>query len=822
MKTSLTSSLSIGALRPVALASWLAATAGGVALAPPAAHAQPSSSPAAAARSYSIAAGPLGPALSTFAGQSGITLAFTPDQANNLRTPGVQGTYSVPQALAQLLTGTGLQAVAREGGAYTLRSAPVVAAATAATAPSLAEVRVAAQTVYNDGTTEGTGSYTAAGPSALATGLGLSLRQTPQSVTVFTRQRMDDFKLETLSDVLEQTPGVTVDRQNETRRFNIRGSTANQQVDGMRQLADGWAVTGHTLYTLDDMAEFDRVEVLKGSSGLINGDGNYGGTINLVRKRPTREFQAHVEGGFGSWSSLRAQADLSGPLNVDASLRGRLVLSDRQADGFRDNQSSHSKLLYGTAEYDLTPDTLLSAGITYRERSLRGSGTTQPIQAYSGAGEFIGYMPRSYNNGGRTSGYDQQSVNLFARLEQRFANGWSGRLQIASEHIDVPDMPTSFVSTAVPDVVSYGRYQDIKTRNNGVELNVKGPFSLFGREHELLIGAGYGSSRNTQLRGNFPTTTMSALGLTYAQGGGALPEFDLSGLSYTNDLFSRKRSYLYAASQLNIADPVKLILGARSTNYDQNDVTNISWYNYNYRERGVFTPFAGLTVDVSRDVSLYASYASIFNVQGARDANRQTLPPEEGLTYEIGAKGEFFDKRLNTNAAFFWLKTDNTAETVGRTASGETISRAVSGATRRGWELEVSGELARGWQAQGSFVLNNSSLSTASTTPEQQFKIGSTYRFGRGLLNGLTIGGAARWQDAISTSRGVATLRQDAFWLVDLMARYQINRNLSISANVNNAFDKKYFAGIANFNNQGMYYTWGAPRSLNVSARYDF
>ena len=780
---------------------------------------------AAAARDYDIPPGPLSPALSRFAGQAGVTLSADPALTQGLSTGGLRGRAGVLEGFAQLLKGTGLAVGQVGGGAYVLRRLPAAApAGSSGGSATLAEVKVTAAVERNDGTTEGTGRYTAAGPSGAATGLALSLslRETPQSVSVFTRQRMDDFKLQTLTDVLEQTPGLTVTRQNQMVTFNVRGSTANLQVDGARQLSSGWGFNTHTLYTMDDLADIDRVEVLKGSSGLMVGDGNYGATINLIRKRPTREFQAHVEAMAGSWDGYRADADVAGPLNAEGSLRGRLVVSDKRAHGFRDFERTSGRLLYGTVEYDLAPDTLLTAGVTYRERTLRGSGATTPIQAYSGAGAFVGWMPRSYNNGARSSGYDQHGTNLFARLEHRFAQGWKARLQVVHEQIDTPEQILGYINNAIPGLVSYGRYGDNATRNQSLQLDVQGPFSLFGRQHDLLFGAGAAKSRINLQRGSGGDTTLNALGLPYAQGGSALPEFDRSGLAYSNDLFSRKRSYVYTAGRFDIADPVKLIVGARATNYDQKDVTDISWYNYLYRERGVVTPYAGLVVDVARDISVYASYASIFQAQGAKDANERTLPPEEGNTYEIGAKGEFFDKRLNASAAYFWMKTDNTAETVGQTANGETISRAVSGATRRGWELELSGEAARGWQVQGGLVMNSSSLSTASTTPKYQFKLGSTYRFDGGALQGLTVGAATRWQDAISTSRNATTLRQDAYWLLDLMARYQIDRHWSVAANVNNALDKKYFAGVTNFTSQGLFYTWGAPRSFNVSARYDF
>ncbi|MEG2048550.1 MAG: TonB-dependent receptor plug domain-containing protein, partial [Comamonas sp.] len=284
---------------PVAQAVRLAVL--GCALAVGAVHA---ASPAAAvpmmAQSYQIAAGPLGRALAEVAAASGVALSFDPALTQGLNSPALVGSFTPHDALKRLLAGSKLNLVQRSDGSYSLQRQP--AAPVSREEGSLAEVQVTAQ-AERSGATEGTGSYTQTGPSRTATGLGLSLRETPQSVSVMTRQRMDDFKLETLTDVLEQTPGIGVYRQNNATDFQARGSTVNLQVDGMAQLTNGWYFVTSTMYALDDMAEMDRVEVLKGSSGLVVGKGGYGATVNMVRKRPTREFQASVRANVGSWDT---------------------------------------------------------------------------------------------------------------------------------------------------------------------------------------------------------------------------------------------------------------------------------------------------------------------------------------------------------------------------------------------------------------------------------------------------------------------------------------------------------------------------------------
>ena len=764
---------------------------------------------------YDIAPGPLDETLASFAARAGVNITMPPILVIGKRSTGLTGNYTIEESLHKLLVGTGLDAVGT-GKSYVLKPLQHISSDTEDR--QLPTVKVTA-TAERDGTTEGTGSYTATGPSGTATGLALSLRETPQSVTVMTRQRMDDFKLETLTDVLEQAPGVTVVRQSDSNTFNVRGSAVNLQTDGARRTSTGWGWNTHIVHTLDDLADIDRVEVLKGSSGLINGDGNYGATVNLIRKRSTRDLQSSFTVGAGSWDTYRADADISGPLNTDASLRGRLVTARKESKTFN-GQNSDASTLYGTLEYDLSPDSLVSVGLTWRQRELRGASGTTPIQAFDGNGNAVPQMARDYNIGADWAGYKQDSLNAFARLEHRFANGWTGKLQLTHDGIETPEMRIGSLRYALPAVTAqYGLYKDIESRDQSIIIDLQGPFSLFGRDHKLLFGAGASRSRTTMLRGDQGLQVLSSV--DYAQGGSAIPT-PSNQPTYSDDYFSNQRRYVYAASQLSLADPVKLILGARVSDYEQEDITDISWYNTQLSEKGVLTPYAGLVVDVSRDVSVYASYASIFNAQSAKDASERTLPPEEGLTYEIGTKGEFFDKRLNASINYFWMRTDNTAEEIGFNSLGDSIYKAVSGVIRQGYELELSGELARGWQAQGSYVQNSSDLDSSSSTPKHQFKLGTTYRLRSEGWQGLTVGAAARWQSEISVQRGGAKLNQDAYWLLDLMARYQINRKLSVSANINNILDKKYFAGVTNFNAQGLFYTWGTPRSLSASLRYEF
>ncbi|WP_256868599.1 TonB-dependent siderophore receptor [Alcaligenes phenolicus] len=749
----------------------------------------------------SIPSSSLGDALLQLGQQTSLQFIYTSDLVRGIKAQSVSGRMAPEAALDKLLQGSGI-AYTRTGNTIHLRKKLDV--------EELAAIKVRASSPV----TEGSGSYTAAGPSRTATGFDLSLRETPQSITVMTRERLDDFNLYKLSDVLEQTPGVSVDRQGDAFNFAIRGSAVNMQTDGMRQKASGWLINTQTQYSMDDMAEIDRIEVLKGSSGLMTGDGAYGGTVNMIRKRPTDQFQASVGAAAGSWDNYRVDADISSPLNKSGSVRGRLVAAAADGKSFQDYVKNSSKTFYGIVEADLSDRTLLTVSFTHKNRTQDGTAGTAMIQAYAADGQFLGLKPRGFNVAAPWSGYEQKTNTLFLDLTHRFENDWSATLKGSLDKTVNPGGQSGIWFTGVPAVVDMTWDRDYETRNRNLALEVQGPFNLFGRQHELRFGADTYRTTTESYAGGDRFTNV---GLDYNGGGGVLPMPDFTTMPIDNhSYFSSQRNSLYAAGLFSLADPVKLIGGVRYTDFKQFDETPYSYSNNDFKQHGVLTPYAGLVVDLTDQISVYGSYASIFKAQSAKDIDGNTLDPERGLTYELGAKGEFFDGALNASVARFWMKTDNTAESTGEVRpTGETIYRAVNGATRRGYELELSGEVAPGWQLQGSYVQNSSSLQATDIVPKHQFKLASSYRF-RENLPGLSVGVAARWQSKASAR----LMDQPSYWVFDMMARYQVNKHLSLGANVNNVFDKKYMSGLRDFGR--IQYSWGAPRNFTVNMRYQF
>jgi iron complex outermembrane receptor protein/outer membrane receptor for ferric coprogen and ferric-rhodotorulic acid len=203
-------------------------------------------------------------------------------------------------------------------------------------------------------------SYTKKNAST-STKLDLSVKETPQSVSVITRKQIEDMGATNLGDALLNTTGILLTGDNTERtNFSIRGFNVGDGWNSNILQYDGVAVNASNVTSSKpDMATIESIEVLRGAAGLMQGSGDPSGAINLIRKKPTEVFQASGAVSYGSWNTVRGEMDVSGPLNQSGSVRGRLVVAGQDGDSFMKSVTRDSNVLYGIVSSDLTENTLL-------------------------------------------------------------------------------------------------------------------------------------------------------------------------------------------------------------------------------------------------------------------------------------------------------------------------------------------------------------------------------------------------------------------------------------------------------------------------------
>lgn len=768
---------------------------------------------------FAIGAGPLGTVLNRFATEAGVVLSFDTALTQGKQSPGLRGRYSVDQGFAVLLAGAGLQALAGADNTWVLvpvmEGGSVQLGATSITGSGLGE------------STEGTGSYTTR-EMRTATRLPLSMRETPQAVTVVTRQRMDDQNMVTLEDALKQTPGVTVQKFSAVRPLIYsRGfQVENLMYDGLATSYDGDFVPS------PDLAMYDRVEIVRGATGLMQGAGTPSAAINMVRKRPTHDTRVSVTGSAGSWDNYRGELDASSPLNDSGSVRGRTVISYNNKDSFRDVESSELGLLYGIAEVDLSERTMLTVGGSYQNDNNNTTWGGIPVGADGGD---LG-LPRSTYYGNDWEFWDKDTRGVFAGLDHSFDNDWNLRLS-AVKNWTRSDILASFVrptgNTWQQRIVDQNSTYD-QTSYDGY---LSGPFQWLGRKHELVLGGSWRKSTKQTDGGYAPNGVIADL----SQWDPSARPKPVNVAHTYGTLTETEQKSLYVTTRLSLADPLKLILGGRLDwyAYDQ-DIRNNPSVNYSTARE--VTRYGGLIYDLDQNHSVYVSYTDIFQPQTAVTIDQSLLEPITGKNYEIGIKGEYFDGTLNTSAALFQIDQQNRARLVSDTGCNGSACYEASGKVRsQGIDLELSGAITPDWQVAAGYTYTQAKYKKDSDpdnvgrlfdtdVPRHLFKLSSYYQL-PGELNKWKVGGSVYRQNRtynVGTYTNTATnitqpslVEQDAYTLVDLMTSYQVNEHLLTQFSLNNLFDKTYYEGLASqpFGGRSVY---GAPRNFTVTARYTF
>lgn len=767
-----------------------------------AANAQASA--AAAARAYDVPSQPLGATLTRIAQESGERISIDSEWVRGLASPAVQGHYTAEQAAQRALMNSGLQLTRTGNGTLTVKPAEKARTGSHGSASVLPEVTVSGKAPGS--TTEGTGSYTAFSTSS-STRLNLTSQETPQSITVLTRQLIDDQKLGDLTDALGATPGVVV--QNATvgqdaPYIYARGvALTNYQVDGIPRSS---TMGPH----LENTSMYDRIEVVRGATGIMNGIGSPAATINMIRKRPTAERQMSVTAQAGTWNRYGAGFDLSGAANDAGTARLRLVGDARNQQAWSQNYAQKAQSLYGVAEVDLTRQTLLTVGLNHLTQDTRAPILGQPMFYTTGARlvsspSGVGFPSWTY--------YDNTVSTGFASIEHRFNQDWIGKIEYSHSQFDYDAVGyTPSLNTVNPggSGFSINPYRwNSKLKQDTVDAYVSGSFALFGQRHELIAGIS-----SSHLKTESPAYTRVA-GYTTALNFNDLANAAAPGFTRSSTLSNteEKQSSLFISSRLSVTHATTLLLGGRMTNYRYSNGRAAS-----ERDDNVFIPYAGIVHNLNDTWSLFASYTKIYKPQSywVSVINGLTADPEEGVGYEAGVKGRFFDGKLNSSFSVFQTDRNNLAVWSSAVSSYQILGETQS----RGAEIELNGEIANNWQVGGGYAFavtkDVTGAQLLAEVPRHTVKVFTSYRL-PGEWNKITVGGGVSWQNSTSNGGSPYSYQQGGVGLLNLMARYALDRNLTLSLNFNNALDKQYYSYAS-----GNRATFGAPRSVIVSMKYDF
>lgn len=657
-----------------------------------------------------------------------------------------------------------------------------------------------------------------------ATGLDLSHLQTPQSAIAITSQSMTDQQLTSAIAAITSVTGVNA-READNGKFSITA----RGIGVTSILYDGIATTYDTRFNygdnLTDTAIYERIEVVRGATGLMLGAGNPSAAINLVRKRPTAKSQFNVSASIGSWQDYRSVIDASGSLNNNSSLRGRAVVAYQDKQSYQDRFTQKTATLYGIVEADLTDRTLLTFAVDSQKTTPEGT--------------MSGGLPIFYSDGSRTnyaretstapdwSSSKTNALNSFISLDHYFNSNW----QLSASYIyGNNDLEYDvFWATGHPDPetntgMSPGsiNFIDAKRIQRTYELELTGQFNWLNKNHQIMFG--YNNQNQDFSTPYFPAQEQAKI----------IGDFTASNYNYPRPTWKTTAAYgsygtteqsaLYFASQLNFTDALSVILGSRLNQW-KTDHDNFG-RKYNYELDNELTTYLGTTYALTDNWSLYANYTDIFTPQNRVDKNGHYLDPIQGENYELGIKATLLDGLLDLAFSGFKIYQDNLGEYTGETIAGtsQSIYRPVDGTRTQGFEFELNGALSENWNSYFGYTYSKGEAPKGdpinTTNPKNQFKLFTTYKLDS-LLAGLKVGAGYRWQsrtydDVNNPVKGKVEVEQSSYGVASLMANYQVNSRLSVSLNLDNLFDKTYYSQIGFYNQ----YRYASPRKFALQLTY--
>ncbi|MDF5707818.1 MAG: TonB-dependent siderophore receptor [Nostoc sp. S4] len=656
--------------------------------------------------------------------------------------------------------------------------------------------------------------------ASTATGTDTPIRDIPFSIQVVPQEIIRDQQVTRTEEALRNVSGITYQGSASNRsgaNFTIRGFT------DAPILRDGFRRYGVVQAPLE-VANLERIEVLKGPASILYGAIEPGGLINAVSKQPLSQSFYETELQVGSQGIVRPRFDISGPLSADGKVLYRLNGLYQRLDSFRNfDQEDQRIFIAPTLTWKIDDRTDLGISLEYLDNN-RPADFGIPA-----SGNRVADVPRDRIATEPSDTVTNEYLNVGYNLEHRFSRNWKLRNAFRYSSYDydfnVVALNLSF-DEATGTVNRFFASQEGHDENYSLQANVIGEFATGSINHTLLFGADYIHSA-TNFFTVFDFTTPIPLNLFNPVYGVAKPSEDtLPPYGGTDETSNRWGFYLQ--DQISLFENLKLLAGIRYDTIESKTVNvpgQVTQPGETTQNDDAFTPRVGILYQPSKAVSLYASYSESFTPNTTNTATGEPLEPQRGKGYEFGVKTEFLDGKLFATLAYFDITKQNVAVTdpnfpLASIASGEQRSRGV--------EFDVAGEILPGWKIVANYAYIDGEV-TADTNPElvgnrlygvpeHSASLWTTYEIQRGNLQGLGVGVGFNYVDERQGDLA-NSYQADGYFITNAAVFYRRN-NWRFGLNFKNLTDVNYIESVSNLRSGGN--NFGEPFTVIGSVSVQF
>lgn len=776
-----------------------------------------------ATRDYRIPAGPLEDALNRFGREAGILLSFTSESTANLRSPGLQGRHSVQGGLNALLAGSGLRASQQPNGSYLLIQAP--AAAPAPQPPgevALKPVTVTAERFQEQA--NGPVGGLIARRSSTVTKTDTPLIETPQTISVVSREQVELQDAQSVTRALEYTPGTLAAFGGTNTQSDVvqtRGFYARDHLDGIRLPFSAYSVAVPQF----DPYMLERIELLQGPASVMFGQSSPGGVLNMVSRRPQAEAAHEVLVQAGSHDRAQIAFDSTGAISEDGKLLYRLTGLSRRNDGQIDFSHEKRELIAPAFTWRPSADT----SFTLLSHVQRDELLPQ-YQSVPAAGSLLpnpnGPIPRNRLTG--DPGWDRierEQYGVGYALEHRLNPDWTLRqnLRYTNVKVDSRALPGFMLAADNRTLMRVASASQAEGDILAVDNQAQTRFATGDWNHTLLMGLDFMRQHDDY---RFASNLAPSIDLYAPVYGVTIPTL----IPRLSTRHAMSQTGLYAQDQLRSGRWV-LTLGGRYD--DVNSLTTNRVANTSVRKTdSAFTWRMGVNHVYDSGFAPYASYSTSFEPLGGTDFSGRPFEPTEGKQIEAGIKYQPPGRDTQLSLAAYRLTQQNVLTP--DTAPGHTGFSVQMGEVRsQGISAEARLKPARHVDLVANYAYTDSEVTRAnasggvsllgkplSRTPAHLASLWLSYRFSEGALGGLTTGLGLRYIGENYADTAI-TLKLPDVTLLDLAVHYDFGAarpgldGWRLSLGVSNLADKDYISYCLNAT-QCFY---GQPRTTQVTLR---
>jgi iron complex outermembrane recepter protein len=571
------------------------------------------------------------------------------------------------------------------------------------------------------------------------------LRDVPQSVQVIPQQVIEDQQATGLREVLENSASVTSLSDGAGRGFvaAIRGfEKAPILRDGIRSFGtDGTP-------TVDlEVANLERVEVLKGPATVISGDAQPGGLINLVTKKPLAEPYYNLEFQLGNRNFYSPSIDLSGPLTKDGSLLYRFNALYRTEESFLDLEDSFDRFFIApVVTWKIGDRTDLTLRLEYIDED-------NPVSFGSVVFNTEDNSTIEQLVGNPDMRIEEEYFNVGYSFEHRFSENWQLRNEFSyvANNFDYNVLTSGSSSTFDPstgDLIRNFVTQNENAKTYALYTNINGKFNTGPIKHNLLFGVDL--SRSSSLFGyRYDLASESVINIFDSE-----PDYFAEPIPDEEDIpvffdgdTTTDRLGILLRDQIDLLDNLIVAAGVRFDTV-ATDTEDRAIDSETSQNDDAVSPSIGMVYQPIEPISLYAGYSESFVPNEATNFNGQPLKPETGKGFDLGIKAELIENRLSANLGYFNI----TKQNVGATDPDFPLASIATGEQQsKGFDFDLSGKIMPGWDIIASYAFIDAEVtkdtdpelvgSRLVNIPENSASLWTTYRIQSGSLKGLGFGG---------------------------------------------------------------------------------